>query len=109
MPEPDQIQAWGVWLDEWNPGVHLGGDVGRDELANLLAAAVEIVVPDQPMAYGARERWWRAWLRIEGRALDLEVAADRARLAALLARAVPAAPVKDPLGRWCVFGDRGAR
>jgi hypothetical protein len=107
LPEPERIHAWDVWLDECAPAVHLGDDFGREELAELLAAAVEIIVPGQPMAYSARERWWRAWLRVEGDPdLDLEVGADRARLAAQLARAGPAVPGKDTVGRWRVFGHR---
>jgi len=108
--EADRIRAWDHWLDECAPGVHLGDDFGRDELAEVLAAAVELVVPDQPMAFSARERWWRAWLRVEGdRELDLEVGAERARFAAQLAKAVPAPPFKDTQGAWHVFGDRRSR
>lgn len=108
LTEDERVVAWYRWLDECAPAVHLGDDFGREELAQQLAAAVEIVVPEQAMAYRMRERWWRAWLRVEGdREIDLEVAADRAKLATALARAAPVAPVKDEQGRWRVFGDRG--
>lgn len=106
--EADRIRAWSEWLDECAPRVHLGDDFGREELAELLAAAIETVVPEQRMTYRMRERWWRAWLRVEGdRELDLEDGVDRERFAVQLARAVPAAPYKDAAGAWYVFGDRG--
>jgi hypothetical protein len=108
--ESSRVRAWDHWLDECVPGVHLGDDFGCDELAEQLALAVELVVPGQPMVYSARQRWWRAWLRVEAdHSLDLEVATDRAGLASHLARVVPGAPFKDALGRWHVFGDRGQR
>ena len=106
--DAERVRGWDAWLDECAPALHLGDDFGREELAELLAAAVETVVPGQPMTFRMRERWWRAWLRVEGDGeLDLEVGADRARLATQLARAVPKAPYKDALGAWHVFGDRG--
>jgi hypothetical protein len=101
------ISAWELWLEEWVAGVRLGDDLGRAQLAEALAIAVELVVPGQPMSCDARERWWRAWLRVEAdHALDLDVDGDRARFAAQLARVAPVAPVKDDLGRWRVFGSR---
>jgi len=109
VTDSERIAAWDLWLAEVAPGVRLSDEDGRNELAEQLAAAVAIVVPDQPMAYSARERWWRAWLRVEGdREIDLEVGADRERLAAQLARAVPA-PYKDAQGRWYVYGERAKR
>lgn len=105
--EAERIRAWDAWLDECAPGVHLRDDDGREELAELLAAAVEVVVPGQTRSYAARERWWRDWLRVEGnRELDLVLGADRRTLAAALARAVPSAPRKDSWGAWAVFGGR---
>jgi len=106
-PDPDRAAAWRLWLEECAPAVHLGDSLGRTELAEVLAAAVELVVPGQPMAFGARERWWRAWLGVECDAeLNLELATDRLWLASKLASRVPSAPFRDALGRWHVFGDR---
>jgi hypothetical protein len=103
----EAIAAWELWLEEWAPGVRLDDDLGCQQLSEALAVAAEMVVPGQPMSRDARERWWRASLRVEADcALDLEADDDRARFAAQLALVVPAAPVKDDLGRWRVFGSR---
>jgi hypothetical protein len=105
--DDDPERAWDLWLEEWVPGVLLADELGRKQLAEGLALAVELVVPGQPMSHAARERWWGAWLRVEAdHTLDLDVDDDRVQLAAKLARLVPAAPVKDELGRWRVFGTR---
>jgi len=104
VTDRDRVEAWTRWLEDFVHSLKLDDAGDRDELAEYLSNAVETVDPVQPMGRALRERWWRAWLRLEvDQGLDLAIGAHRQRLATVLAQRVSVAPYRDERG-WRVYG-----